>query len=133
MCAASFSWAGSAGTARRRATSPEPSRSAHPCALPTAHAPQGEAGYHSQWDSKLLNYRNYETLRYLLSNLRYWLEEMQFDGFRFDGVTSMLYHHHGADGTKLACLAVHGCAVNPLLTVCPGPAWFRQQQRCVLA
>ncbi|EFN60069.1 hypothetical protein CHLNCDRAFT_33566 [Chlorella variabilis] len=56
---------------------------------------QGEAGYHSQWDSKLLNYRNYETLRYLLSNLRYWLEEMQFDGFRFDGVTSMLYHHHG--------------------------------------
>ena len=33
--------------------------------------------------------------RYLLSNLRYWIEEMGFDGFRFDGVTSMLYHHHG--------------------------------------
>jgi len=38
---------------------------------------QGEAGYHSQWDSRLLNYRNYETLRYLLSNLRYWVEEMR--------------------------------------------------------
>lgn len=33
--------------------------------------------------------------RYLLSNLRYWVEELGFDGFRFDGVTSMLYHHHG--------------------------------------
>jgi len=56
---------------------------------------QGEAGYHQQWDSKLLDYSCYETLRYLLSNLRYWLDEYQFDGFRFDGVTSMLYHHHG--------------------------------------
>lgn len=33
--------------------------------------------------------------RYLLSNVRWWLDEFQFDGFRFDGVTSMLYHHHG--------------------------------------
>ena len=40
-------------------------------------AVQGEAGYHSQWDSKLLNYSNYETLRYLLSNLRYWIQEMR--------------------------------------------------------
>jgi 1,4-alpha-glucan branching enzyme len=40
-------------------------------------AAQGEAGYHSQWDSKLLNYSNYETLRYLLSNLRYWIQEMR--------------------------------------------------------
>lgn len=56
---------------------------------------QGDAGYHSQWDSRLLNYKGFETLRYLLSNLRYWVEEMRFDGFRFDGVTSMLYHHHG--------------------------------------
>ena len=58
---------------------------------------QGEAGYHRQWDSKLLDYSCYETLRYLLSNVRYWLDEYQFDGFRFDGVTSMLYHHHGID------------------------------------
>ncbi|GAB4816312.1 hypothetical protein N2152v2_003358 [Parachlorella kessleri] len=56
---------------------------------------QGERGYHSQWDSRLFNYRGYEVLRYLLSNVRYWLEEFRFDGFRFDGVTSMLYHHHG--------------------------------------
>lgn len=55
----------------------------------------GAAGYHSQWDSRLFNYRNWETLRYLLSNLRWWLDEFRFDGFRFDGVTSMLYHHHG--------------------------------------
>lgn len=58
---------------------------------------QGEAGYHRQWDSRLLDYSCYETLRYLLSNVRYWLDEYQFDGFRFDGVTSMLYHHHGID------------------------------------
>jgi len=37
----------------------------------------------------------WETLRFLLSNLRWWIEEYQFDGFRFDGVTSMLYHSHG--------------------------------------
>lgn len=58
---------------------------------------QGDAGYHRQWDSKLLDYGCYEVLRYLLSNLRYWMDEYQFDGFRFDGVTSMLYHHHGID------------------------------------
>ena len=33
--------------------------------------------------------------RFLLSNVRYWLEEFRFDGFRFDGITSMLYHSHG--------------------------------------
>ena len=58
---------------------------------------QGDAGYHRQWDSKLLDYGCYEVLRYLLSNLRYWMDEYRFDGFRFDGVTSMLYHHHGID------------------------------------
>lgn len=55
----------------------------------------GERGYQREWDSRLLNYAGYETLRYLLSNLAYWVEELRFDGFRFDGVTSMLYHHHG--------------------------------------
>lgn len=38
---------------------------------------------------------SWEVLRFLLSNLRWYLEEYKFDGFRFDGVTSMLYHHHG--------------------------------------
>lgn len=55
----------------------------------------GERGYHKLWDSRLFNYANWEVLRFLLSNLRWWLEEFMFDGFRFDGVTSMLYHHHG--------------------------------------
>ncbi|CAN0927405.1 1,4-alpha-glucan-branching enzyme 1, chloroplastic/amyloplastic (Fragment) [Linum grandiflorum] len=55
----------------------------------------GERGYHKLWDSRLFNYSNWEVLRFLLSNLRWWLEEFRFDGFRFDGVTSMLYHHHG--------------------------------------
>eukprot|EP00930_Biecheleria_cincta_P021508 TRINITY_DN15926_c0_g3_i1.p1 TRINITY_DN15926_c0_g3~~TRINITY_DN15926_c0_g3_i1.p1 ORF type:complete len:1787 (-),score=284.53 TRINITY_DN15926_c0_g3_i1:107-5446(-) len=55
----------------------------------------GERGYHTEWDSRLYCYKNYEVLRYLLSNLRWWLEEYNCDGFRFDGVTSMLYHHHG--------------------------------------
>ena len=51
-------------------------------------AAQGDAGYHSQWDSRLLNYRGFETLRYLLSNLRYWLEECRFDGGWAPGWTS---------------------------------------------
>jgi pullulanase/glycogen debranching enzyme len=42
------------------------------------------------WDSRLFNYAQYETQRFLLSNLRWWLEEYKFDGFRFDGVTSMM-------------------------------------------
>ncbi|KAG1666836.1 hypothetical protein FOA52_009460 [Chlamydomonas sp. UWO 241] len=57
----------------------------------------GDAGYHKQWDSRILNYRSWETLRYLLSNLRWWMDEFKFDGFRFDGVTSMLYNHHGVN------------------------------------
>jgi 1,4-alpha-glucan branching enzyme len=52
-------------------------------------------GYHPGWDSRLFDYSQYEVQRFLLSNVRYWLEEFQFDGFRFDGVTSMLYQHHG--------------------------------------
>ncbi|XP_014772929.1 1,4-alpha-glucan-branching enzyme [Octopus bimaculoides] len=52
-------------------------------------------GYHSLWDSRLFNYSEYEVLRFLISNLRWWVEEYHFDGFRFDGITSMLYHTHG--------------------------------------
>ncbi|XP_072547869.1 1,4-alpha-glucan-branching enzyme [Salminus brasiliensis] len=55
----------------------------------------GLRGEHSLWDSRLFNYSSWEVLRFLLSNLRWWLEEYRFDGFRFDGITSMLYHHHG--------------------------------------
>lgn len=55
----------------------------------------GNDGYHQQWDSRLFDYGKIETLRLLLSNVRFWLEEYGFDGFRFDGVTSMLYRNHG--------------------------------------
>ncbi len=55
----------------------------------------GEKGVHSAWDSMLFDYAKPEVRRFLLSNIRYWLEEFQFDGFRFDGVTSMLYLDHG--------------------------------------
>jgi len=52
-------------------------------------------GYHDLWDSRLFNYTEWEVLRFLLSNLRWWMEVYQFDGFRFDGTTAMLYHSHG--------------------------------------
>uniref|UniRef100_A0A5B6ZJR3 1,4-alpha-glucan branching enzyme n=1 Tax=Davidia involucrata TaxID=16924 RepID=A0A5B6ZJR3_DAVIN len=55
----------------------------------------GSRGYHWMWDSRLFNYGNWEVLRFLLSNVRWWLDEYKFDGFRFDGVTSMMYTHHG--------------------------------------
>ena len=55
----------------------------------------GDKGWHKAWGSRLYDYSRDETLRLLLSNLRYWLEEFRFDGFRFDGVTSMLYWDHG--------------------------------------
>lgn len=44
----------------------------------------------------MFDYSKYEVLRFLLSNVRFWLEEYNADGYRFDGVTSMLYTHHGA-------------------------------------
>ena len=50
---------------------------------------------HSQWDSLCFDYGKHEVLHFLLSNCKYWLEEYHFDGFRFDGVTSMLYYSHG--------------------------------------
>ncbi len=55
----------------------------------------GERGNHSAWGTKLFNYDKNEVLHFLLSNLKYWMEVFHFDGFRFDGVTSMLYHDHG--------------------------------------
>ena len=56
---------------------------------------EGGKGCHDLWDSRLFNYGHHEVLRFLLSNLRFWVEEFHFDGFRFDGVTSMMYKHHG--------------------------------------
>lgn len=50
---------------------------------------------HPAWDSLCFDYGKNEVIHFLLSNCKYWLEEYQFDGFRFDGVTSMLYYSHG--------------------------------------
>lgn len=55
----------------------------------------GGKGEHPNWDSLLFDYGKWEVLRFLLSNVRFWLDEYRFDGFRFDGVTSMMYLHHG--------------------------------------
>ena len=55
----------------------------------------GEAGYQKYWDSKTFDYGRPEVQHFLLSNVKYWLDEYHFDGYRFDGVTSMVYHHHG--------------------------------------
>lgn len=55
----------------------------------------GDEGNHPDWDSKLFDYGKPEVIHYLLSNIKYWLEEYHFDGFRFDGVTSMIYKNHG--------------------------------------
>ncbi len=56
---------------------------------------KGARGYHHRWDSKLFDYGKKEVQQYLLSNVRFWIEEYHIDGYRFDGITSMLYHHHG--------------------------------------
>lgn len=55
----------------------------------------GEKGNHPAWGTKCFNYGKDEVIHFLLSNLKFWMKEYHFDGFRFDGVTSMIYHDHG--------------------------------------
>lgn len=55
----------------------------------------GGKGDHPTWGTKLFNYDKNEVIHFLLSNLKFWMTEYRFDGFRFDGVTSMIYHDHG--------------------------------------
>ena len=55
----------------------------------------GDRGEHPAWNTKCFNYWKNEVLHFLLSNLKFWQTEYHFDGFRFDGVTSMLYRNHG--------------------------------------
>ena len=50
---------------------------------------EGQRGHHPAWDTKLFNYAKNEVIHFLLSNLKFWQTEYHFDGFRFDGVTSM--------------------------------------------
>jgi len=52
-------------------------------------------GTHPAWDSRCFDYGKHEVRNFLLSNCRFWIEEYRLDGFRFDGVTSMLYNDHG--------------------------------------
>ena len=56
---------------------------------------EGQAGYHEAWGSRVFDYGNPSVLHFLLSSIKYWMMEYHFDGFRFDGVTSMLYFDHG--------------------------------------
>ncbi len=62
---------------------------------PHHYSKEGDAGYQPYWDSMIFDYGKREVQHFLLSNVKYWLDEFHFDGYRFDGVTSMLYHHHG--------------------------------------
>ena len=59
----------------------------------------GDRHEHPAWDSLCFDYGKNEVIHFLLSNCKYWLEEYNFDGFRFDGVTSMLYYSHGLGET----------------------------------
>ena len=62
---------------------------------PAQYFHNGERRVHSAWDSLCFDYGKNEVIHFLLSNCKYWLEEYKFDGFRFDGVTSMIYYSHG--------------------------------------
>ena len=55
----------------------------------------GDRGRHPAWGSRCFDYGRHETQHFLLSNCKFWMEEYHIDGFRFDGVTSMLYWDHG--------------------------------------
>ncbi len=55
----------------------------------------GPKGYHRLWDSRCFDYAKQDVLKFLLSNIRYWIEDFHIDGFRFDGITSMLFEDHG--------------------------------------
>lgn len=61
----------------------------------TLYFHDGARGEHPAWNTRLFDYGKIETLHFLLSNCRYWLDAYKFDGFRFDGVTSMIYRDHG--------------------------------------
>jgi 1,4-alpha-glucan branching enzyme len=68
----------------------------------------GSRGDHPAWNTRLFDYGKMETLHFLLSNCRYWLDNFKFDGFRFDGVTSMIYRDHGL-GTSVSSYDYYFC------------------------
>ena len=79
----------------------------------------GAKGDHPAWGTNCFNYGKDEVIHFLLSNLAFWMTEYHFDGFRFDGVTSMLYHDHGLgssfdDNSKYFSLNTHTEAITYL-------------------
>ena len=78
----------------------------------------GGKGDHPAWGTKCFNYGLDGVLHFLLSNLKFWMEEYHFDGFRFDGITSMLYHDHGLgtsfEDSKYFSLNTHTEAITYL-------------------
>ena len=78
-----------------------------------------EKGDHPAWGTKCFNYGKDEVIHFLLSNLKFWMTEYHFDGFRFDGITSMLYHDHGLgsdfnDNNKYFSMNTHVEAITYL-------------------
>lgn len=65
------------------------------CGCQTQFFHGGSRGLHPAWDSLCFNYGSDDVVHFLLSNCKYWMQEFHFDGFRFDGVTSMIYLNHG--------------------------------------
>ena len=79
----------------------------------------GDKGDHPAWGTKCFDYGRTGVLHFLLSNLKFWMTEYHFDGFRFDGVTSMLYHDHGLgtdfnDNSKYFSYNTHTDAITYL-------------------
>ncbi|MGM9585206.1 MAG: alpha amylase C-terminal domain-containing protein, partial [Faecousia sp.] len=79
----------------------------------------GPKGDHPAWGTKCFDYGKTGVLHFLLSNLKFWMTEYHFDGFRFDGVTSMLYHDHGLgtdfnDNSRYFSLNTHTEAITYL-------------------
>jgi len=72
----------------------------------------GERGIHEAWGSRCFDYGKDPVLHFLLSNCRFWLDEYRLDGYRFDGVTSMLYDHHGLGKTFLSYSDYFGGSVD---------------------
>jgi 1,4-alpha-glucan branching enzyme len=73
----------------------------------------GHRRFHPAWDSLLFDYARPETLHFLLSNCKYWIDEFHFDGFRFDGVTSMLYLNHGLEQAFTSYESYFGSMQDP--------------------
>ena len=72
------------------------------CGDPCQYFHGGGRREHPQWDSLCFDYARPEVMHFLLSNCKFWLDEYRFDGFRFDGVGSMLYLDHQGGGGNLA-------------------------------